>query len=109
MPLDECEGNSSCSRHRVGREERSVTDMKEGRMGCQAVAMQLPAADMPFPLCTKRCVVVVGGENGDEDFESETNTVRQFSSVLVYDAEDGQWRPEDAFPAIPTPRTAMAL
>jgi hypothetical protein len=57
-------------------------------------------------------VLVVGGEedqgDGWEDLE-ETPPTRQFSSVLVYDAVECVWRPEGAFPSMPTPRTAMAL
>lgn len=44
-----------------------IQDMAEGRMGCQAVVMRLPAPGKTFPTCTRQCVVVVGGENGDED------------------------------------------
>lgn len=83
-----------------------INDIAEGRMGCQAVAIDLPAPGGHYPLCTRPCVVVVGGENGDEELEAN---IRQFSSVLVYDAEEERWRPENYFPAIPTPRTAMAL
>lgn len=87
-----------------------IGDMAEGRMGCQAVVMRLPAPGKTFPTCTRQCVVVVGGENGDEDWEDEGATLaRQFSTVLVFDAEEGVWRPTDAFPHLPTPRTAMAL
>lgn len=89
---------------------QSISDMAEGRMGCQAVTMKLPAPGRSFPVCTRQCVVVVGGENGDEEWDDEGSSVAsQFSSVLVFDAEDGTWRPSDAFPALPTPRTAMAL
>jgi len=84
----------------------SCGELAEGRMGCQAVALDLPASGSSFPLCTRPCVVVVGGENGDEDLDAR---VRQFSSVLVYDVEAKAWRPEGAFPPIPTPRTAMAI
>jgi hypothetical protein len=51
---------------------------------------------------------VVGGEHGDEDWETNP-VIRQFSSVLVFDIESGTWRSEQDFPPIPTPRTAMAL
>ncbi|CAK9117523.1 unnamed protein product [Durusdinium trenchii] len=74
-----------------------IGDMAEGRMGCQAVVMRLPAPGKTFPTCTRQCVVVVGGENGDEDWEDEGATLaRQFSTVLVFDAEEGVWRPTDA-------------
>lgn len=83
----------------------SMADITEGRMGCQAVAMSLPSPGSHFPVCTRKCVVVVGGENGEDDVDMQC---RQFSSVLVYDVEDDAWR-TDFFPPIPTPRTAMAL
>jgi len=83
-----------------------VFAMPEGRMGCQAVAMDLPAPGETYPLCTRRCVVVVGGENGDEEWDAEC---RQFNSCLVYDAEVKEWRPHDILPPIPTTRTAMAV
>jgi len=99
-----------------GSEQVPVCDMAEGRMGCQAVALQLPAPKSKYPLCTRTCVVVVGGENGDEEWDYDQAHVRQFSSVLVYDTLDDEWRQpppqhhcEGAFPPMPTPRTAMAL
>jgi len=86
-----------------------VRDIPEGRMGCQAVALSLPKPGAQYPLCTRTCVAVVGGENGDEDWEQDQAHVRQFSSVLIYDTEDNEWRPECSFPPMLTPRTAMAL
>jgi len=83
-----------------------ICEVTEGRMGCQAISVNLPAAGKSYPLCTQRCVVVVGGENGDEDWDAET---RHFSNVLVYDVGAGDWRPREAFPPMPTPRTALAL
>jgi len=77
----------------------------EGRMGCQAISLDLPAAGKDFPLNTERCVVVIGGESGDEDW----GYTRHFSSVLVYDVAAGAWRQDEAFPQIPTPRSALAL
>lgn len=86
-----------------------VSDMAEGRTGCQAVALELPAPGKNYPLCTRQCVLVVGGEVGDDDWDYDQSQVWQFNSVLVYDVEDGKWRPEESFPPMPTPRTAMAL
>lgn len=93
----------------VGNKGPPVSDMVEGRTGCQAVALELPSLDKPYPLCTRQCVLVVGGENGDDDWDYDQAHVWQFSSVLVYDVESDKWRPEDSFPPMPTPRTAMAL
>jgi len=99
---DEC----SARRADEANDGPSACDMAEGRMGCQAAQIDLPAPGQTYPLCTRPCIVVVGGENGDEDFDAR---VRQFSSVLVFDAEAKAWRPEGEFPPIPTPRTAMAI
>jgi len=83
-----------------------ICDVTEGRMGCQAIALDLPAQGESYPLCSSRCVVVVGGENGDEDWDGFT---RHFDSILVYDIAENIWRSQDAVPPIPTPRTALAL
>jgi len=83
-----------------------ICDIAEGRMGCQAVAMKLPAAGKAYPVCDQQCVVVIGGENGEDDQDAHC---RQFSSVLVYETDSQSWRTSSAFPDIPTPRTAMAL
>uniref|UniRef100_A0A7S2D4U6 Uncharacterized protein n=1 Tax=Alexandrium andersonii TaxID=327968 RepID=A0A7S2D4U6_9DINO len=99
--------SSSSSEH--SRLIETVADLAEGRMGCQAVTMQLPAPDGRYPLCTRTCVVVVGGENGEEDWEGNQAHVRQFSSGLIFDVEDNEWRPESALPPMMVPRTAMAL
>eukprot|EP00441_Pelagodinium_beii_P019872 CAMPEP_0197657614 /NCGR_PEP_ID=MMETSP1338-20131121/44738_1 /TAXON_ID=43686 ORGANISM="Pelagodinium beii, Strain RCC1491" /NCGR_SAMPLE_ID=MMETSP1338 /ASSEMBLY_ACC=CAM_ASM_000754 /LENGTH=399 /DNA_ID=CAMNT_0043234027 /DNA_START=69 /DNA_END=1268 /DNA_ORIENTATION=- len=90
----------------AGSPTAHVSSMTEGRMGCQAACLNLPSPGKDFPICDRRCVVVVGGESGDDELESQ---IRQFSSVLVYDVEDGKWLPSHYFPPIPTPRTAMAL
>lgn len=111
LPRPQATSGTSCCEDSAAQRPPSprrppICDMAEGRMGCQAVTMDLPAPGKNFPLCTRPCVVVVGGENGDEDLDSN---VRQFSSVLVYDIEAKGWRDEQSFPPIPTPRTAMAL
>lgn len=106
--------DAECAQEVVGhqqvREKGSpVSDMVEGRTGCQAVALELPALDKSYPLCTRQCVLVVGGENGDDDWDYDQAHVWQFNTVLVYDVESEKWRPEDSFPPMPTARTAMAL
>lgn len=78
----------------------------EGRMGCQALTLGLPSPGKSYPLCSDPCVIIVGGENGDEDWDGNT---RHFSSVLVWDIAKKSWRPEGSFPDIPTSRTALAL
>jgi len=104
-------GDAECAQEHVQQipEKPPVSDMVEGRTGCQAVALELPAPGSKYPLCTRQCVLVVGGENGDDDWDYEQAHVWQFSSVLVYDVEADKWQPEDSFPPMPTPRTAMAL
>jgi len=107
-PLGEQHSSDCCDEepHTRRAEAPTVYEMAEGRMGCQAVALDLPSIDKTFPLCNQNCVVVVGGENGDENLDT---SIRQFSSVMVYDVEAQSWRSEKSFPPIPTPRTAMAL
>jgi len=93
-----------------------VNDMAEGRMGCQAAALWLPkngaqSSDSGgYPICDSRCVVVVGGENGEEeDWDYGQTFVRQFNSVLVYDTDNDAWRDTSPVPPMPTPRTTTAL
>jgi hypothetical protein len=86
-----------------------IPGIAEGRMGCQAVALKLPANGDRYPLCSQQCVLVVGGENGEEDWEGAQAPVRQFSSVLVYDTQEDCWRPDSSFPNMQVPRTAMAV
>jgi len=107
-PLGEQQSSDCCDQEPHTRRAKAPTvyDMAEGRMGCQAVALDLPSIDKTFPICNQNCIVVVGGENGDENWDS---SIRQFSSVMVYDVEAQSWRSEKSFPHIPTPRTAMAL
>lgn len=106
-----CEAAGAAPRQVAGVLSPAVCDMAEGRMGCQAVTLNLPAPGDEFPLCKRPCVVVVGGENVEETEGGsiDEGQAREFSSVLVYDAEDGAWRSEASFPPMPAPRTAMAL
>jgi len=100
------EGDGS-SQMAVDQEKRArVSSIAEGRMGCQAANLRLPGPGKTYPLCERPCVVVVGGESGEDSGDSEA---RQLSSVLVYDTKTDAWWPQDAFPPMPTPRTAMAL
>jgi hypothetical protein len=83
-----------------------VSSIAEGRMGCQAANLRLPGPGKAYPICDRQCVVVAGGESGEDGGDAEA---RQLSSVLVYDSTTDEWWPQDAFPPMPTPRTAMAL
>lgn len=104
---------SAAASHEEGRPSvPAVSDIMEGRMGCQAVVLNLPSVAGTFPLCTRRCVVVVGGES-DEDWDYDqalpVGGSQQFSSALVYDVGEGEWRWQVPLPPMETPRTAMAL
>jgi len=91
----------------VDQEKRArVSSIAEGRMGCQAANLRLPGPGKTYPLCERQCIVVVGGESGEDQGDSDA---RQLSSVLVYDTKTDEWWPQDTFPPMPTPRTAMAL
>eukprot|EP00406_Dinophysis_acuminata_P019920 CAMPEP_0179345318 /NCGR_PEP_ID=MMETSP0797-20121207/71979_1 /TAXON_ID=47934 /ORGANISM="Dinophysis acuminata, Strain DAEP01" /LENGTH=404 /DNA_ID=CAMNT_0021059797 /DNA_START=15 /DNA_END=1229 /DNA_ORIENTATION=+ len=72
-----------------------ICSMAEGRMGCQAAVLDLPVPGKPYPVCTRRCIVVVGGENGDEEWDE---SVRQYNSVLVYDVDSGDMEAGRRFP-----------
>jgi len=103
--------DDDCPVDRHTRKPSHIEDLTLGRMGCQAVGIDLPAPGAFFPMRTRRCVAVVGGEenNGENGDSGETPDNRQISSVLVYDTGEGAWRSEALFPSMPTPRTAMAL
>lgn len=85
-------------------------DMDEGRMGCQAAMVSLPAREATYPLSNSRCVVIVGGERCNEG-SGDWPRVRQFSSVPVYDVEGDCWRADErpVVPPMSSPRTAVAL
>ncbi|CAK0792399.1 unnamed protein product [Prorocentrum cordatum] len=38
-------------------------------MGCQAASLRLPGPGAAFPRCERQCVVVVGGESGEDSGE----------------------------------------
>lgn len=87
---------------------KPVADMLEGRMGCQAAVLSLPAKGAQYPLSSSRCVAIVGGErcvNGDDEW----GRAKQFSSVPVYDLDLGAWREDVVIPPMPSERTAVAL
>lgn len=93
-------------------ESSTIPEMVEGRMGCQAVTLDLRVSEPSGGALLRKCVVVVGGENGDDDIsdmESSEDCAEMLESVLVFDTVQGTWLEQDAFPPIPTPRTAMAL
>jgi hypothetical protein len=87
---------------------RSVADMRDGRMGCQAAMISLPAAGASYPLSLRKSVVIVGGERCDEG-GGDWPRVRQFSNVPVFDVETGEWRSDSPVPPMGAQRTAVAL
>eukprot|EP00747_Dinoflagellata_sp_TGD_P209644 gnl/TRDRNA2_/TRDRNA2_83025_c0_seq1.p1 gnl/TRDRNA2_/TRDRNA2_83025_c0~~gnl/TRDRNA2_/TRDRNA2_83025_c0_seq1.p1 ORF type:complete len:515 (-),score=97.38 gnl/TRDRNA2_/TRDRNA2_83025_c0_seq1:48-1472(-) len=88
----------------------AVADMAEGRMGCQAAVVELPAPGDSYPMTTQRCVVVVGGERCTESTgEGSWPRVRQFNCIPVYDIDKKCWRTEKSVPSMSSARTAVAL
>jgi len=89
---------------------KQITDMPEGRMGCQAAVVNLPEPGSSYPLTPRKSVVIVGGERCDENSPGDSwPQVRQFASVPAYDIEKGEWRKDAAIPSMAFPRTAVAL
>jgi hypothetical protein len=87
---------------------RAVVDMRDGRMGCQAALISLPAAGSSYPLSLRKSVVIVGGERCDEG-GGDWPRVKQFSNVPVFDVETGEWREDSPVPPMAAQRTAVAL
>jgi len=86
-----------------------IADMPEGRMGCQAAVVDLPGLGGAFPLTSRRCVVVIGGERCEESHGAEWPRVRQFASVPTYDIQEMSWRQDEVVPPMDLARTAVAL
>jgi len=92
----------------------SLADLAEGRMGCQAATLLLPAEGTSYPAGThtsRLSVAIVGGERCSDGAAGEWPRVRQFAAVPVFDVVSGAWRPADAqvVPPLRSPRTAVAL
>jgi len=90
------------------RTSDAVTDMPDGRMGCQAAVINLPAPGATYPMSMRKSVVVIGGERCDEG-GGDWPRVRQFANVPVFDVETGEWRSDSPVPAMAAQRTAVAL
>jgi hypothetical protein len=84
-----------------------VPDLPEGRMGCQAALLTLPAKGAAYPLSNNRCVAIVGGERCSESGDIAERS-KQFATVPVFDLSLGLWR-EDIIPPMCTQRTAVAI
>jgi len=97
-----------------GQEQQSqsnlppIADMREGRMGCQAVVLNLPGPKGTFPLTDRSCAVVVGGERCDEG-TGDVPRVKQFKNAHIFDISTNSWREDEVIPEMSVPRTAAAL
>lgn len=87
---------------------QSIEDLPEGRMGCQAALLSLPAFGRTYPLANRPCAVIIGGERCDEE-SAEFSRIKQFSSIPVFDPETCQWRQDQVMPPLPAARTAVAV
>jgi hypothetical protein len=85
-----------------------VTNMPDGRMGCQAAVIDLPESGGKYPMSTRKSVVIIGGERCDEG-GGDWPRVRQFANVPIFDVETGMWRSDAPVPAMARERTAVAL
>eukprot|EP00929_Paragymnodinium_shiwhaense_P044017 TRINITY_DN22584_c0_g1_i1.p1 TRINITY_DN22584_c0_g1~~TRINITY_DN22584_c0_g1_i1.p1 ORF type:complete len:462 (+),score=78.74 TRINITY_DN22584_c0_g1_i1:90-1475(+) len=92
--------------------------MPSGRMGCQAVLMKMPSRDTSFPVCTRSCVVLVGGEKFDSPPSSPRQSVhagepvrvpRQLRCMTAFDLESGEWREAASLPSMATARATAAI
>lgn len=86
----------------------TITDMPDGRMGCQAAVIDLPAPGAKYPITARKSVVIIGGERCDET-NGDWPRVRQFSNVPVFDIETGEWRTDAPITTMAAQRTAVAL
>jgi hypothetical protein len=82
--------------------------MPDGRMGCQAALINLPAEGEQYPLASRKSVVIIGGERCDEG-GGDWPRVRQFANAPVFDVETGEWRSDTPVPPLEAQRTAVAL
>lgn len=87
---------------------QAITDMPDGRMGCQAAVLDLPAPGETYPMAKRKSVVIIGGERCDEG-GGDWPRVRQFANAPVFDVETGEWRSDTPVPPLAAQRTAVAL
>jgi len=90
---------------------RHIPDAPEGRMGCQAATITLPARGKSYPAATQQSVVVVGGEIWEPNPPGANRPPKRsdFSNILVFDVKTGTWRSDEVMPPMPTARTVVAL
>lgn len=83
--------------------DRTVPDLIAGRVGCQAVVLNLPSEKSNYPFCEDRCLVAVGGERYNRKSDGKL-------FVKGLSLETGAWCASDVLPpACIAPRTAVAL
>jgi hypothetical protein len=84
---------------------KKVADMPGGRMGCQAVVVQVPRPhnENHRHSALRNCVLVVGGENCDD------SGTRQLKTVAAYDLDLDTWCEAEAVPEMNMARTGMAM
>jgi len=110
-------GEANCNKRSAQRREdasddpftvnSSITDMAEGRLGCQAATVALPGVGASYPLSLRPSVLIVGGERCGRYWAQN----HQFASVPVFDIASGTWRDQETHPVppLPSPRTALAV
>ncbi|CAD7922183.1 unnamed protein product [Amoebophrya sp. A25] len=82
--------------------------LSQGRMGSQAVALDIPVKGSQFPARkghSRRTVLILGGEDGG-DYETEEN--KQFRSIELLDAERLEYTLAHPLPPMLQARTAMS-
>lgn len=88
---------------------REISNMPEGRMGCQAALVSLPRPGSKYPLAVQPCAVIIGGERCEDNSGSDLPRVRQFATAPVFDIGTRSWRRDEVVPPLPAARTAVAL
>ena len=58
------DGHPDAGQRQCRQERLPIQELAEGRQGCQAVTMMLPAPGHDFPLCTRRSSVQAAGRQG---------------------------------------------
>jgi len=95
--------NDVCSEEKEEGNFCGLVDCLDGRMGCQAIVLNLPDTGAQYPMSNRRCLVAVGGERCDRSPDAEL-----FSCAL--NIETGKWCESDVLPPLQgAPRTAVAL
>jgi len=109
-PTAEDDGWDKKFRRAANPEVGELLVAPEARMGCQAVALTLPAPGKRFPVVERPSMVVIGGEGLRPSVRRGGAPERMIlSSVLAFDIASGTWRDDMVMPPMPTPRTSAAI